>query len=472
MAENSDTYKLNLLKLIITLLVFVLFCPGIFIRTAYAQEPLLKKEMSISALNEKLVDVLDKIQKAALIQFSYNSKLIPKDVTVSVEAKNESIEAILDELFRDYNLEYRELNDQIIISRKKGVSSIFKKKSEVDKKDVSTSTGSTGIKKEAEPIESEHAKKLIPDSDTVITLQQDTIVEDKYDTATVFLYDTIVNYDTIQPPEAPGDTAMETFNWFAGISGSPIFPLMNSISATSAGFGEYAALIKDAETPLLSYTFGADLGFYFKKLTLQTGCAYTLFREKADYNISTFDVDTTFTWDITTQSYWITDTITSYYEIYGADTNWIYITDSSQFTTVDSVEISNYDTTVINNDYNGINTISYIEIPFVIGYNFILKKKFSCNVNGGIITGILINTKGKILAPDGNGFNDIDNKNHIKTSFSLLLGLGLNYKLNNYLSIILNAYYRQNLSSVYVNNYPVSKKCYSAGLKAGIRYRF
>ena len=64
----------------------------------------------------KLVNVLDEIEDLSEFYFLYNEKLVDTNREVTVAAKDENIEEVLDALFRGTNVKYTIADRKIILS--------------------------------------------------------------------------------------------------------------------------------------------------------------------------------------------------------------------------------------------------------------------------------------------------------------------------------------------------------------------
>ena len=77
-------------------------------------------QLSISATNTELKKVLQQIEKKSDYTFFYSDNFINLNQKVSIQAKDEPIEQILDRLFRNTNVVYKINNSQIALSVKSG----------------------------------------------------------------------------------------------------------------------------------------------------------------------------------------------------------------------------------------------------------------------------------------------------------------------------------------------------------------
>ncbi|WNM19173.1 hypothetical protein [Flavobacterium capsici] len=110
--------------------------------------------------------------------------------------------------------------------------------------------------------------------------------------------------------------------------------------------------------------------------------------------------------------------------------------------------------------------ISYSEIPLDIKYNLI-NSKFGINGIAGF--SFLILNKNEIYAKTKNGFGQFigETSNLMKINFTANLGLGIDYKLNKRLKIIVEPIFNYHLNTFDSKN---SVKPYSFVIRTGLRY--
>ena len=143
-------------------------------------------------------------------------------------------------------------------------------------------------------------------------------------------------------------------------------------------------------------------------------------------------------------------------------------------TPIDSALVTDYDSSSTKTIYSNKNTYSYFEIPLIIGYEF-KKSKFTFTPKVGLITGIFINSRGKTISLiDRESIVDISKNDlpFIKANFTLLLGMGVNYQMNNNMSLLAEPFYRTNLNSILSENHYISQRFNNIGIRFGVRYRF
>ena len=82
------------------------------VNEAYSQ----KTRLSLNFSETKLVKVLDKIEEESDFFFLYNEKLLNTDRKVSIYAKDQLINEILDNLFTGTNVKYTIIDRKIILA--------------------------------------------------------------------------------------------------------------------------------------------------------------------------------------------------------------------------------------------------------------------------------------------------------------------------------------------------------------------
>lgn len=78
--------------------------------------PLLERTMSISVANEKIPALLNRIGQAGGFSFSYNSAIVNADEEVSIEATNQTVRDLLNEIFQGV-MNYKEKANYLILTK-------------------------------------------------------------------------------------------------------------------------------------------------------------------------------------------------------------------------------------------------------------------------------------------------------------------------------------------------------------------
>ncbi len=435
--DNKKLLKILRLTSLIPLFISIAY-------NSYAQNTIFDKKISITSNNEKLSTVLNKISFTSEINFSYNSNILPVNKIISVKASNKTLKEVLDDVFKDYNVDYKLMEKQIIIFPKPGMP--------LEKAPAPKIEPVIQKKTEEKPVPKPEIKQNI---NREVTKTKNVII---YDTITkvnnITHYDTLVYYDTITHHDTIKSNMKSIINdtinskWSLDLFFTPQSST-NFISANANDSNNFSDTIKSIISPNFTYSFGAHINYNIKNFFIQSGILYTQFVETLNYNYNQ------------TYSYYDIDTLDSYYTIAGIDTNWYYVKDSVKMEKTNSKL------------YESINKTTYIEIPLSLGYN--IKGNFiSFYLKGSIITGFLINVNGKIISQNNNKLVDIDSNNpkFVKPNFAFAGSIGIKCKLDNSSSLIIEPCYRKSLNSIYNKSYPISKKTQSIGLTVGLRYKF
>ena len=115
-----------------------------------------------------------------------------------------------------------------------------------------------------------------------------------------------------------------------------------------------------------------------------------------------------------------------------------------------------------------------IDIPLVIGYE-LGNGKIHANINAGVIINVYSWYKGDILdttyqpvsITTGKGNKQYQYKNNIGVGF--LGSISVYYKLNDQMHLVMEPYFRYNLSPMSNNNSNLQQRFHTTGLRAGIR---
>ncbi len=94
--------------------ILMIVCEG-FLTPQYAQESVLRKELSVNYHNATLKYVLDDISKKAGIEFSYNPGIIPLDTAITYKCNNLKITDIFSRIFDPLNVEFEYLEEHVIL---------------------------------------------------------------------------------------------------------------------------------------------------------------------------------------------------------------------------------------------------------------------------------------------------------------------------------------------------------------------
>ena len=240
-------------------------------------------------------------------------------------------------------------------------------------------------------------------------------------------------------------------NWVSvNIYAGPAF----SKTDISGNNSEYLTTRNNNESNKEGWSLGVDLKFHLKNWIISTGLNYSIYNQSRAYSHSI-------------QEYSPDD---SYYNY---DTTWIWAFDPPDYgipiiVEIDSSWVKVYNNTTIDN--SGLNQMKYFEIPLLVGYSF-NSNMFSFEINTGLSAGYLIYSN--IKAPSFHDLDDIVTVEQMNnTTFNILANVSIYYHINSKISIFMSPYYKQNLVSVFNNDYPVKQRFKTSGLNFGISFQF
>jgi len=260
-------------------------------------------------------------------------------------------------------------------------------------------------------------------------------------------------------------------------------------------------------------TVGADVNYNYNHLILTTGINYHTQSEIRNYSnkfyreLNTEDPY----WEKVTSNYWkennrtftttqvntqvvnSTDTIsyfdaaTGNYTSSNVSTQTIISTGTQTIThtAIDSILVYKEDSIqktrttkkiayIIDENQNnlkGKNTISYIEIPILIGYQM-RYGKIGVALKTGIGFGVLSKQTMYYLSNDVSSINEIKIENCNKLVYNYILRLSFNYYLSQNWAIVFDPNFRTNLNSVTKTNADFQQKYWNIGGNIGLNYTF
>ena len=280
--------------------------------------------------------------------------------------------------------------------------------------------------------------------------------------------------DTVAFTAMGEEIILSSNHWFVGLNFSPNYNKINYTVSNNEN-NNLVDKLKSSSNNNLAYSFGADIGYNFKNISLISGINYTQFNEKFNAEYEEINIKQINYWEYNNSTQTIYDT-TNYINIDSlmqGDTTYVQIIDSTEITVTDSSLASENDTSITNKNMKYINKYKYIEIPLIIEYTFNRANKISPFIRTGLITGLHIKTQGFTYSTQNNQ-QLIENTDlpYIKANFWLLFGAGINYKLNDKFSVLVYPYYRYHLNSIIADKTYYRQSLNNMGINFGFRYKF
>lgn len=393
--------------------------------------------------NEKFSSALYRLGNEAHLNFTYDANDSLFSTVVSYNAVDKLPLLILDDLLSNSNHNYKQIGNQIVI---------FKDKDKIQE--------SYMVKVDLDHIETSDDKTTIDKTIGINTFSSDNFHEPIIDT--IFVLDTIfeIHTDTLHiidtiyidkekqkrtTKSKYKNSDIDFFNpqiardygWSGGVF---LAPILSNFSLAS----------QNNTLSIRNFSFGIEASKSFNKWNVSAGLKLTHFSENFNH-----------TYYVTEGGFFVTDTIDEYYTVTETDTSWYYVTDST-WKPIDNEEYS----------YNIKNRIGYLEFSTAVSFDYITTRKFRLYAKVGVQLGVMIYSSGLAIPdaddPVGVDFADLDFNN---TSYSLLLGTGIKYRIDDHFDFNSELYYFNNFNEI-VNDYPINKKLRGLGLKFGVIYYF
>ena len=210
-----------------------------------------------------------------------------------------------------------------------------------------------------------------------------------------------------------------------------------------------------SETPQLSFLFGFDFHLQHKQRPwfLNVGLNYQIIKENVDYHFK-------IAYDGKVPSYWEYDS--TYY----------IIVNPPNIDTIYAVDSTYQDHWTREEAYkSNSNTYQYLNIPLLVGFNF-LKKRSKVNVE--LATGIALALRMKSSGYLYNDFGEIINYDDVElkpvVDWYYLANVGIYYK-QTHLTMFLQPSIKYQLNKTYIDHSSLKRKYFIYGLRFGVRIK-
>ncbi|NQY67008.1 MAG: STN domain-containing protein [Flavobacteriales bacterium] len=427
----------------------------LLVTTVVYSQTRLDKRVSVYVNDIPISSILKQIQKESNIFFSYSPNLIPSSEKATIKAYNRSIKDILTTLFLNYNIEFRELGDNVVIYKAKGSASIFKPDLPSIVHDISPKTKDTDIelpKSKNVEIESqmnssggnlgklETSEKEIEGETHVIGLRSDPepVMIDSlpiHNKGSLIIELVEIKRDSIKEKRKT-DVILDIINTYT------LFPFGKNKSGVYNEFSLDQKLnqfeITGANVSLRRGKIGLTIGAQFSK---HSDSLYTSIKEDASYEYyQVYNMDSVFSirrGEITTQ----------------------YFKDSIAITVVDSVDQA----------YNHRNVFKYFEMPLGLEYLVIDGLHISWSLTALWTNSFLIGSPSQNISesePVQDLYNQISRKHVSSLGGTSMLIIHFDKRV----SVKLGLSYRHAFSPFGKGDYNPHQKRYFLGAGFGIQY--
>jgi hypothetical protein len=283
----------------------------------------------------------------------------------------------------------------------------------------------------------------------------------------------------LQLPEQPMNVKMSSqpkikdkyhsggISWQASVYGGANY--VTKSLTIPADWSVYNEQRKDNEENIFTPAFGVSLTAAIRNLSLSVGAEYSIYGEKTNYypfSIQNRIVDNG-NWNAYFVTYIDTDTAYVIGNRYFVQSSQLRL-DSSFNSDLDTIQEYKYDASIA--EKNGVNHITYVEIPVMVTYN-IISGRTGVGVSGGVSTGLLTGRSGYYIKSDGKGVESLEEIDGFrKVVLNGRVGLDIYYRMNARMCLNLRPQIKTNLNSVFEDNYSVKQKYSSAGVLFGVSW--
>lgn len=115
--------------------MMIIFTSSSMARDAEAQE-LLHSKISLNVENQRLITVLNQLEKQANLSFTYRPELISNAKKVTIKVQNEALSSVLDQLLSPIHVKYKAFGKQIVLSQIKNSNTKEETNVNVDTEDI------------------------------------------------------------------------------------------------------------------------------------------------------------------------------------------------------------------------------------------------------------------------------------------------------------------------------------------------
>jgi len=380
----------------------------------------LSTRVTLSIVNKRFDNALKIIGEKGKVNLCYNSDIIPKNKVVTIKTNNNRLDKILIPLLASVDLQLKEVNDQIIITKSSsGISQAAKSIHPAENTTVTTAR------------RTEISGNLVTVLDTVFYTIHDTIVKTVFDTIRITVYDTKI---IRQSNKSFAGNWVPKFS--IDISGSMMYQLFKTEKYTAKPeytpfFAQYGAIEKNKH----GYSFASNVSLKNKRTEVSVGIEY--FKAGSDINLSELPQN------ILKKDSTIISTTITYQGIF-----YEYKVETVPYPV-------NYDPirSVVHCSY------SYLGFPVKLSYKIVKTNKIEIGICLGLIYSRLVNaTSFNASLVDQNPFMKNRNGESIAhQNVSFITGFEIDYPLTNHISFTTSLRLRKSFTSIYDSSFPITE---------------
>lgn len=212
---------------------------------------------------------------------------------------------------------------------------------------------------------------------------------------------------------------------------------------------ELRQMVEQAEGiffPNFSTTLKA--GFTLQGWSIHTGIGISKFSQPFKHSFT-----------ISTGNYFRRDTLDAYFTVIQADTNWIFIMDSTWI----PLDKQDFNTDILNR-------YTYIDLPVMVGFQRLIAPDLRVFINTGLNFAFPLSLTGKTISPYTLGTpENLSNFKITSPLTSFCFGAGVRYRMNALFDIVAGINTRMMLNRN-LTDHPVRRRMNIASLNAGVIY--
>ena len=403
----------------------------------FSQSKILNKHLSISIQNRSITATLEEIEKRTGITFSYNNSILDGNKLISINASNQSLQAILTHILGSQFL-FILHNNQILISAKPNASLSQKKAYDIKKT----------------------LNRVI--TDTIHVFIHDTIKSTLIDTEFIRKIDTVTINDTMIIAQTKIDETPRYILNLAVIDA----PILGSVIQYNflSKFSAIKDFIHNSESSYNGNDAGLQIDFSYKKLRYRIGFLRSTMSTRINYSFNKDYIDNSSLYKDSTLI-WQYKTILTYFKFKDGDTVRIPIIDSSQAYKTFSHNVRKSEHTATF----GTNIIKLIQIPLSIGFPIIL------NPNN-TLTPYISTRLYFVSTQNGYTFNTVTNEVESLTKqnvsqffFSAAFSIQFEHKINRLTQLFIEPMCNQFVNPMYSDKRIINERLFQYSIAFGLR---
>jgi len=453
------------------LFLLLLFSSILFITSVDAQ--ILDRTVDVAVKDMPLIQLINVVEKELNVEFAYNSSIIPHNVTVSADLENVPLRELLDYVFSELRIGYRELNGQLVLLKRSAPAPkhvapsglvIYRRNQSADETEETVE----------EDLPSRRMRPVLMD-DSLSVLYK---IKPLYLPLPESRIDSSVFFDTEKDSlflscMKKKDKAIEIY--YANSVSIEANSAVDIVDEEEAGLEKNWELLGHSSFGILAKKkwggFTVHLGAEISQQKEQTSYYreeiinnYTKINESYKSVYDTVRVDTV----LTVRDYWV------YIPMHTTDTTWAYVDKDTIWEYYLERTVLEYDTAYVSDTaqlaadlaYN--RSLWFVSIPVGIGYEYSVTNNLFVGCHLGLKLTFLWSFSEEALK--GQTYT---NQSHFRSiMFGAQGGIDVGYEFLPEFAVVIGGYYHHQMNSLYADGFGVNRSFSSFDVKCALRYIF